>query len=95
MSMSTDRDTHTDTYDELQDNSTLHTCISTYSFCPLYAIFFLQLAVSVTDNDEQTDRRHDNGRRDPESEVAPEGEVVAEELGSPGLLADDQIRGRA
>jgi hypothetical protein len=50
--------TRTDTYDGLQDNSTLHT---TYSFCPLDAIFFLQLAVSVTYNDEQTDRRHDNG----------------------------------
>jgi hypothetical protein len=65
------------------------------SFCSLYSIFFLQLAVSVTDDDEQPDRRDNNGRWDPESEMAPEGEVVAKELGSPRLLTDDQIRGRA
>lgn len=48
---------------------------------------------SVTDDDEQPDRRDYDGRWHPESEVAPEGEIVAEELGSPGLLAHDQIRG--
>lgn len=52
----------------------------------------LTSAVSVTDDDEQTNRRDDDGRRDPEPEVAPKGEVVAEELGPPGLLADNQIR---
>ena len=62
----------------------------------------LPSAASVTDDDEQPNRRDDDGRRDPEPEMAPEGEVVAEELGeavaeelgSPGLLADNQIRDR-
>ena len=54
----------------------------------------LPSAASVTDDDEQPNRRDDDGRRDPEPEMAPEGEVVAEELGPPGLLADNQIRGR-
>jgi len=54
----------------------------------------LPSAASVTDDDEQPNRRDDDGRRHPEPEVAPEGEVVAKELGPPGLLTDNQIRGR-
>jgi hypothetical protein len=54
----------------------------------------LPSAASVTDDDEQPNRRDNDGRRDAEPEMAPEGEVVAEELGPPGLLADNQIRGR-
>ena len=62
----------------------------------------LPSAASVTDDDEQPNCREDDGRCDPEPEVALEGEVVAEELGeavaeelgSPGLLADNQIRDR-
>lgn len=65
-----------------------------YPLCFLVHYALLPSAASVTDDDEQPDRRDDDGRRDPEPEVAPEGEVVAEELGPPGLLADNEIRGR-
>jgi hypothetical protein len=50
---------------------------------------------SVTGDDEQADRRDDDRRRQAEAEVAPEGEVVPEELCPPRLLADDQVRRRA
>ena len=48
---------------------------------------------SVTGHDEQADGGDDDGRRQAEAKVAPEGEVVPEELCPPRLLADDQIRG--
>jgi len=50
---------------------------------------------SVTGHDEQADGGDDDGRRQTEAEVAPEGEVVPEELCPPRLLADDQVRGWA
>ena len=51
------------------------------------------MLISVAGDDEQADRGDDDGRRHAEAEVAPEGEVVPEELRTPRLLAHDQVRG--
>ena len=48
---------------------------------------------SVAHDDEKADGGDDDRRRHAEAEVAPEGEVVPEELRAPRLLADDQVRG--
>jgi hypothetical protein len=48
---------------------------------------------SITDDDDQANRRDDDGRRYAKAEVAPEGEVVPEELRPSRLLANDQVRG--
>ena len=55
--------------------------------------FFTPTLISVAGDDEQADRGDDDGRRHAEAEVAPEGEVVPEELRTPRLLAHDQVRG--
>ena len=55
----------------------------------------LQMSISVAGDDEQADRGDNDGRRHAEAEVAPEGEVVPEELRTPRLLTHDQVRGRA
>ena len=57
--------------------------------------FFTPTLISVAGDDEQADRGDDDGRRHAEAEVAPEGEVVPEELRTPRLLTHDQVRGRA
>ena len=53
------------------------------------------MLISVAGDDDQADRGDDDGRRHAEAEVAPEGEVVPEELRTPRLLTHDQVRGRA
>lgn len=51
------------------------------------------MLVSVTGDDEETNRGDDDGRWHAEAEVAPEGEVVPIELRTPCLLTHDQVRG--
>lgn len=50
---------------------------------------------SVAGNEGQADRSDDEGRGDPEPEMAKEREVVAEELGTSRLFAHYQVCCRA
>lgn len=53
--------------------------------------FLVLVKYSVTNDDDQTDCRDDDRRRHAKAEVAPEGEVVPEELRPPRLFTDDQV----